>query len=235
VVPGRTMKKRPIRKRALSALKRLVFRRGTLLSGQLRNSDFEKLLSQQLSLLASTVRDRSLNIVEVGTGSGKGSTISVYEAAKRLGQPFTLTGYECNPDLYQRAADQWKNVNEVRIVHEFFMAQSDFSSRVYPHILPGDQEEYRRTFQKYESATNFFSTPPATPVDLLVIDSVRYTHLAAVTCAQPFLSVHSIVVMEDDIPDYGETKILERHLALKDLNHHPIANHDWPIVSFRLR
>src|SRR5262249_9364750 len=159
----------PMWKRALSAIKRLGIQEKTLISGQLRNSDFEKLLYQQLSLLGSTVRDRPLNIVEVGTGSGKGSTISVYKAGKKLRRPFTLTGYECNRDLYQLAAARWKNVREVQIVHEFFMVQSDFSTRVYPHILPGDQAVYRRTFQEYENATNFFSCKPENPIDLLVI------------------------------------------------------------------
>jgi len=143
-------------KRALSAIKGLSIQEKTLISGQLRNSDFKKMLYQQLSLLTSTVRYRPLNIVEIGTGSGKGSTVSVYKAAKKLRRPFRLTGYECNRDLYQLAAARWKNLREVQIVHEFFMVQWDFSTKVYPHILPGDQAAYRCAFQQYENVTNFF-------------------------------------------------------------------------------
>jgi predicted O-methyltransferase YrrM len=217
-------------------LARLKGHSSSLLTGQLNNHDFDQLLLEILTpMCAPGELKRTINILEVGAGSGKGSTVSLFRAAQRAGLPFTITSYECDRSLFEMAVQHWQGTKEVRLINEFFMQRSDLQDKVLCHILPEDAESYRATFQRYEqSSTNYFHTKPPVPIDLMFIDSVRYTHLPAVVLGRRFLRQNGVVLMEDDIPDFGETRILEKHLALKDAKRCRLSSHHWPFVSFRL-
>jgi predicted O-methyltransferase YrrM len=105
---------------------------------------------------------------------------------------------------------------------------------VKPRVAPADREAYLPEFDAVAKAENFLETAPPGPIDLLFVDSVRYTHLAILRAAAPWLRPETVVVMEDDIPGYGELAIVESELELRDVARHEIGGHQWPLVEFRI-
>jgi predicted O-methyltransferase YrrM len=206
----------------------------TLRTGQLDNRDLE-------SLVASIVDredwdgDRDRIVVEVGTGGGRGSTVAIHRALSARGCPFQLIGYEGDAELAALAARHWCDADNVRVVNEYFMHREDIDHTVTPRVAPGDQESYFPEFAAVAEKENFLATPPPGPVDLLFVDSVRYTHLAILSAAAPWLRSGTIVLMEDDIPEYGELAIVESEFELLDVARHQIGGHQWPLVQFRIK
>jgi hypothetical protein len=121
------------------------------------------------------------------------------------------------------------------VINEFFMNSLDIEKQVQDLISPHDREPYLKTFAKYRDASNFFRTEPPSPVDFFFIDTVRYTHLAAIKLAMTYSHKHTRVLMEDDIPDYGETKILKEHTGITAFEPHTVKGCQWPFVLFDIR
>jgi predicted O-methyltransferase YrrM len=205
----------------------------TLRSGQLDNQGLE-------SLVASIVDrenwdgGRERIVVEVGTGGGRGSTVAIHRALAAQDCSFQLIGYEGDVELAALAARHWQEADDVRVVNEYFMHREDIELAVKQRVAPGDREFYLPEFDSVAKRENFLSTTPHGPIDLLFIDSVRYTHLAILCAATPWLQPRTIVLMEDDIPGYGELAIVEREFELLDVARHEIAGHQWPLVEFRI-
>ena len=102
-----------------------------------------------------------------------------------------------------------------------------------PLVVPDERDSYVPWFDARRGAS-FLETPPPGPIDLLFIDSVRYTHLAILRTALTWLSTETVIVMEDDIPDYGELAFIESEFELRKVRRHEIAEHPWPLVEFKL-
>lgn len=177
---------------------------------------------------------RSRIVVEVGTGGGRGSTVAIERALAAGKSGFQLIGYEGDADLAAQAANYWSDGRNVRVVNEFFMHRDDIERIVKPLVAEGDRASYLPEFAAVAQAENFLTTVPPGPIDLLFIDSVRYTHLAILRAASPWLTAETVVVMEDDIPGYGELAIVDNELDLLDVTRHELVGHPWPLVEFRL-
>jgi hypothetical protein len=121
----------------------------------------------------------------------------------------------------------------VRVVNEYFMHPGDIDQAVKPLVAPKERDSYFPWFEARRDG-KFLETPPPGPIDLLFIDSVRYTHLAILRTALPWLAKESVVVMEDDIPDYGELAFIESEFKLRKVRRHEISEHPWPLVEFKL-
>jgi len=204
----------------------------TLRTGQLDNQDLE-------SLVASIVErenwdsERERIVVEVGTGGGRGSTVAIHRALSAHGCPFRLIGYEGDAELATLASRHWRKAPEVRVVNEYFMRREDIDAAVMPRIAPAERDSYLPEFDAVAKKENFLATVPPGPVDLLFVDSVRYTHLAILRAAAQWLRPETVVLMEDDIPEYGELGIVESEFELRDIVRHEIGGHQWPLVEFR--
>ena len=91
---------------------------------------------------------------------------------------FRLVGYEGNAELALHASRYWHDTPDVQVVNEYFMHRTDIDLEVKPRVAPGDRASYLPEFDAVAAAENFLVTSPPGPIDLLFIDSVRYTHLA---------------------------------------------------------
>jgi predicted O-methyltransferase YrrM len=204
----------------------------TLRTGQLDNQDLQSLVASILDR-ENWDDERERIVVEVGTGGGRGSTVAIHRALSAHGSPFRLVGYEGDAELATLASRHWHEAAEVRVVNEYFMRREDIDRAIKPRVAPGDRDSYLPEFEAVAKKENFLATVPPGPVDLLFIDSVRYTHLAILRAAAPWLRPDTVVLMEDDIPDYGELAIVESELELRDAVRHEIGDHQWPLVEFR--
>ncbi len=200
-------------------------------AGQLDNADLEALLT---GIVEDWGGERERLVVEVGSGGGQGSTVALHRVFTASGCRFRLVGYEGNAELALHASRFWNDTPDVTVVNEYFMNRTDVDLAVKPRVAPGDRASYLPEFDVVAAAENFLVTNPPGPIDLLFIDSVRYTHLAILRAAAPWLQSETVVVMEDDIPGYGELAIVESQLELRNVARHEIDDHPWPLVEFRL-
>lgn len=205
----------------------------TLRSGQLDNSGLEAIVVD-IAEREGWKGGRPRNAVEVGTGGGKGSTAALHRALETAGCPFQLVGYEGDPELAALASQHWSDTPAIRVVNEYFMRSEDIETLVKPRIASSDLPAYEPVFAAVATAENFLATPPPSPIDLLFIDSVRYTHVAILRAAQPWLGPETAIVMEDDIPGYGELAIVESEFDLQAVARHELEGHPWPLVEFRI-
>jgi predicted O-methyltransferase YrrM len=203
-----------------------------MLRGELDNSDLEVLLGDVVKR-EKWKGERGRLVIEVGTGGGRGSTAAIHRALTARNHRFQLVGYEGDGELAQQAATYWEDVPEVRVVNEYFMHPGDIDQAVKPLVAPKERDSYFPWFDARREG-KFLETPPPGPIDLLFIDSVRYTHLAILRTALPWLAKESVVVMEDDIPDYGELAFIESEFKLRKVRRHEISEHPWPLVEFKL-
>lgn len=221
-------------RRGVSRLARRVHEQEpTLRSGQLDNPDLDSLVARIVER-ENWEGDRNRIVVEVGTGGGRGSTVAIHRALTARGCPFQLIGYEGDAELAALAAHHWDDEANVHVINEYFMHREDLDLRVKPRVAPGDRESYLPVFDAVAARENFLATTPDGPADLLFIDSVRYTHVAIVRAAAPWLRPETVVLMEDDISGYGELAIVESEFELRDVARHQIGGHQWPLVEFRL-
>lgn len=177
---------------------------------------------------------RARLVIEVGTGGGKGSTVAIHRALTSSGHPFRLLGYEGDADLARDASRYWNDTANVQVVDEYFMRREDVQDAVTARVAPSDRDSYLPEFAALVTRENFLATTPPGPIDLLFVDSVRYTHLAILRAAAPWIRAETVVLMEDDIPEYGELTILESEFALRDVTRHEVEGHPWPFVEFSL-
>lgn len=202
-------------------------------SGQLDDRDLE-------AIVVGIVRrerwatGRDLSVVEVGTGGGEGSTVALHRALTATKCRFQLVGYEGAPELAANASRYWSNTKNVHVVNEYFMHREDIERTVTPQVAPTDRHAYLPVFAAIAQAENFLQTTPPAPIDLLFIDSFRYTHLAILLTAQPWLQPGTVVVMEDDIAEYGELAIVQREFKPRKLTRHEIDGLMWPFAEFKI-
>lgn len=222
-----------LRQRVAGLAKALRRSHSTLRRGQLDNRDLEVLLTGIVER-EKWGNGRRCIVVEVGTGGGRGSTVAIHRALTARALQFQLVGYEGDPRLAIHASGYWSKVEGVHVVNEYFMRREDIDVEVKPRVAPADRASYLPEFEAVARAENFLATPPPGPIDLLFIDTVRYTHLAILLAAEPWLEPETVVVMEDDIPGYGELAIVEREFELRDVVRYEIAEHPWPLVEFKV-
>jgi len=201
--------------------------------GQLDNDALEELV-RTIAEREKWADERARTVVEVGTGGGRGSTVAIHRALTAGNCRFQLVGYEGNPELAVHASRYWADAQNVHVVNEYFMHRQDIDLAVKPRLAPSDRASYLPHFEAVAAADNFLVTPPPGPIDLLFIDSVRYTHLAILRAARPWLRPETVVLMEDDIPDYGELAIVKSELKLRNVSRHQSEGAMWPLVEFRI-
>jgi hypothetical protein len=204
-----------------------------LSQGQLDNRHLEKLVTGIVAR-EDWNREPEWLVVEIGTGGGKGSTVALHRALVAAGHHFQLIGYEGDGELAAQASEYWRHAPNVHVVHEYFMRREDLELAVRPRIAPSDRKTYLPVFDAAAQAQNFLSTEPPRSIDLLFIDSVRYTHLAILRACREWLQAETVIVMEDDIPGYGELAIVESEFALRGVKKYEIRGHPWPLVEFRI-
>jgi predicted O-methyltransferase YrrM len=200
--------------------------------GELDNDDLEALV-MGIAARENWQDGKDRMVIEVGTASGRGSTVAIHRALTASNCRFQLVGYEGNSELASHASEYWRSVENVRVVNEYFMRRGDIDLAVKPHVKPNDRGSYIPEFDVVATAENFLVTAPPSLIDLLFIDSFRYTHLAILRAAKPWLRPDTVVVIEDDIPGYGEFTLIKSEFKLRQVTAHEIRGM-WPLVEFRI-
>lgn len=200
--------------------------------GQLDNDDLETLI-MAIAERESWQDEKKRIVIEVGTGGGRGSTVAIHRGLTAGSYGFQLIGYEGDAELAMLASQYWRGIENVQVVNEYFMHRDDIDLAVRPHVKPNDRDSYLPRFDAVATAENFLESAPPGPIDLLFIDSVRYTHLAILRAAAPWLRGDTVVIMEDDIPGYGEFTTVKSEFRLREVAAHEIRG-QWPIVEFRI-
>jgi hypothetical protein len=221
-----------LRKR-VSQIRALRGRRTSLGRGQLDNPDLEALIKRAVER-GNWGQERERCVVEVGTGGGRGSTVAIHRALAASNCLFRVIGYEGDSELAMQASGYWSDTQNAAVVNEYFMLREDIDLVVKPWVATADRDAYLPEFDALGKRANFLVTPPPGPIDLLFVDSVRYTHLAIMRAAAPWLQPETVVVMEDDIPGYGELAIVASEFELREVARHEIGGHQWPLVEFRI-
>jgi len=187
------------------------------------------------SELRKTSKDK-VTVLEIGTAFGDSSTKSLFRNLKNSGKEFFLTGYEPMDVCYDKALTIWKDIQNVEIVKKYFLTENAitfFKKAITTESLePELKENLLRNFDiSSEMLVTEFSTKP----DLIFIDSIRYSHLAIVKSIVDLgLHQNAIIVMEDDIPGFGETAILQKYFKPENINIHRCYPHQWPFVTYQI-
>jgi len=70
--------------------------------------------------------------------------------------------------------------------------------------------------------------------EIIFIDSIRYSHAGIINTILDLNMNDAIIIMEDDIPDYGELKIIEEYFSISNLKKFRCYPHQWPYISFKV-
>lgn len=187
------------------------------------------------SQLRRTLKD-SIIVLEIGTAFGDSSTKSLYRNLKSSGKKYSLIGYEPMSTCYDKAMSIWSGVEDVHLEKKYFLTENAiafFKKTIeLENLGPTLKENILKNVDIDPSMLlkEFHYKP-----DFIFIDSIRYSHLAIVKSIVDLgLHKNAIIIMEDDIPGFGETAIIQKHFKLKNMNRHRCFPHQWPFVTYQI-
>lgn len=187
------------------------------------------------SELSKTSKDK-ITVLEIGTAFGDSSTKSLFRNLKNSGKKYFLIGFEPMDICYDKAVTIWNEIPDVEIVKKYFLTENAiefFKEAITTENLETELKENLLTnFDiNSEMLVKEFGDRP----DLIFIDSIRYSHLAIVKSIVDLgLHQNAIIVMEDDIPGFGETAIIQKYFKLENINKYRCYPHQWPFVTYRI-
>lgn len=179
-----------------------------------------------------------IRLFEIGTAAGNQSTKAIYAKLSKSGRQFELIGFEPSLDLYAKAVETWKNAPNVKILHNYFFTDEGlrFNQKVIQEILRSSPEVLNERYQQLENAKRSdrlitdirFDRP-----DIIVIDSIRYSHIGIIHSIFQLGMSNALIVMEDDIQSLGELEIIKKYYKITTLTIHRCFPHQWPFAVFR--
>lgn len=186
--------------------------------------------------ILSQINEESINFFEIGTAYGDSSTKVIFGKLLNTGKKFMMTGFEPINEIHKVAAERWKNYDNVEILKNYFL-----SSASIKFLVEVIKKEIADDLTLQNNIKNYLSIPLEFLVkrellrkpDIIFIDSIRYSHAGIVNTICELNLNDAVIVMEDDIPDYGELKIIEKHFSLTNLKKFRCYPHQWPYISFR--
>jgi hypothetical protein len=187
------------------------------------------------SQFQNTPNDK-ITVLEIGTAFGDSSTKSLFRNLKSSGKEYFLLGYEPMDSCYTKATSIWSGVEGVRIEKKYFLTQNAITFFKQAIALEDLEPAVKRDFLKsFEIESGMLVHEFHWKPDFIFIDSIRYSHLAIVRSIVDLgLHQNATVIMEDDIPGFGETAIIQKHFQLKNVNRHRCYPHQWPFVTYQI-
>ena len=81
--------------------------------------------------------DKPVNVLEVGTGNGDGTTVYINNILKSAVFDYRIYSYEGINECYNRATSFWNSQFDPRIeiINKFFCDKEDIESMVLPNII----------------------------------------------------------------------------------------------------
>jgi predicted O-methyltransferase YrrM len=187
-------------------------------------SQFRKLLKNEITVL------------EIGTAFGDSSTKSLYRNLKSSGKKFRLIGYEPMDICYNKAKNNWNGVEEVRLEKKYFLTKNAIvffrEAIILEELEPDLKQDVLKNMELNSEMLikDFFYKP-----DFIFIDSIRYSHLAIIKSIVDLgLHKNATIIMEDDIPGFGEIAIIQKHFRLENISKHRCYPHQWPFVTYKI-
>tara|TARA_B100001094_G_C18158695_1_gene788042 strand:+ start:346 stop:963 length:618 start_codon:yes stop_codon:yes gene_type:complete len=185
--------------------------------------------------------DKQVNILEVGTGNGDGTTVYLNDILKRNIFDYKIHSYEGIDEYYKRATSFWnaRFDPKVKIINKFFCNKEDVAKMVLPNIIgEGNimtKEHYTENYNKILETGVFEGDIDYTP-DIILIDSWRFGHAAIVNKCKKYCDENTIFIVEDDFREYGEEEILKRYFDLKNLKRFDgkLSDGTWNFITFNL-
>lgn len=199
-----------------------------------------------LNDILENVIDKNLktcNILEIGTGEGKNSTVILNKFCKENFSSYKLISYEGEKSYYIRAKKFWNKNPNVTIINEYFSNKFDINDLVVKNI-PDFIKDYNETGDRIKNKyiklsntnTNYFTNINFVP-DIIFIDSSRFMHIAIINLCHQILKEKkdTLIIMEEDYfvnNQYGELDIIEKYFNLKNVIKYSKGSWQWPFVSF---
>jgi len=177
-----------------------------------------------------------ITVLEIGTAFGDSSTKSLYRNLKSSGKKYFLIGYEPIDVCYDKAMSIWSEVEGVHLEKKYFLTESAIAfykeAIALENLEPAVKGNILNSSDiNAEMLVKEFLYKP----DFIFIDSIRYSHLAIVKSIVDLgLHKNATIIMEDDIPDFGETSLIQKHFKLKNINRHRCYPHQWPFVTYQI-
>jgi hypothetical protein len=187
------------------------------------------------SKLNKTLKDE-ITVLEIGTAFGDSSTKSLYRNLKNTGKKYFLIGYEPMDVCYDKAMSIWGKVQDVHLKKKYFLTENAIAfykeAIALENLEPAIKENVLKNIDiNSEMLVKEFRYKP----DIIFIDSIRYSHLAIVkSIVELDLHKNATIIMEDDIPGFGETAIIQKHFKLRNINRHRCYPHQWPFVTYQI-
>jgi hypothetical protein len=187
------------------------------------------------SKLNKTLKDE-ITVLEIGTAFGDSSTKSLYRNLKNTGKKYFLIGYEPMDVCYDKAMSIWGKVQDVHLKKKYFLTENAIAfykeAIALENLEPAIKENILKNIDiNSEMLVKEFRYKP----DIIFIDSIRYSHLAIVkSIVELDLHKNATIIMEDDIPGFGETAIIQKHFKLRNINRHRCYPHQWPFVTYQI-
>lgn len=190
----------------------------------------------------------NINIIEIGTGLGENSTVSLFNYFTQTGKPFTINSYEGEPNNFKSAHNYWREKNDcVEIINEYVSNKEDIKTLLIPNI-PSYIKDYNETNDRfikkymkvYEADNNNYTNNFNIQPDIIFIDCSRFMHLPIVNKCYELTKNNDkscTYIIEDDyfVDDiYGELAIIEKYFKLKNIKKYEKNNWQWPFVSFEI-
>jgi len=185
--------------------------------------------------------DKPVNVLEVGTGNGDGTTVYINNILKSAVFDYRIYSYEGINECYDRATSFWNSQFDPRIeiINKFFCDKEDIESMVLPNIIgEGNimtKEHYTSNYNKVLETGVFEGDISYTP-DVILIDSWRFGHAAIINKCKKYCDKNTIFIVEDDFRVYGEEKILRKYFDLKNLKRYDgeLSHGTWNFITFNL-
>jgi predicted DNA-binding ArsR family transcriptional regulator len=179
----------------------------------------------------------NINFFEIGTAYGDSSTRVIYKELNKAGKKFQLTGFEPIDEIHKTAVNRWKDFNNVKILKNYFLSTDSvkFLVEVIKKEITDGQTLKNNIYNYLTIPSEFLveRTLLSSP-SIIFIDSIRYSHVGIVNTIMELELNDAVIIMEDDIPNYGELRIIEKYFKLSNLKKFRCYPHQWPYISFML-
>jgi hypothetical protein len=190
-----------------------------------------------IRIIIKDLKKESINFFEIGTAYGDSSTKVIFKELNKTGKKFQLTGFEPVNEIHTAAAARWKGYSNVKILKNYFLSPDSipFLVKVIKKEISDDQTLQNNIKNYVSLPLNQLVTRNLLPAPTVIfIDSIRYSHAGIVNTILDLKMNDAIIVMEDDIPDYGELKIIKKYFTLGNLKKFRCYPHQWPYISFTI-
>jgi len=195
------------------------------------NFFFKRMIYKELK----TINDKII-MSEIGTGYGDSSTIAIYKQLRKLKNDFSLICFEPEKEIFKIAKNNTKLLINTVIFNKYFLSSNsvDFLlTNVNKYIH--DDELLVRIKKMYImiNPDELIKIDNVEIPNIVFIDSIRYSHFAIIKTLTEF-NKDIKVIMEDDIPGFGELKIIQKHFSIRNIKYYRCFPHQWPFVAFNL-